>query len=168
MVGRLVQRPVRSCEGGQRPTPSKRGILKAMAEAWRVELASERGLSSPRRMQTAAPAPSASHQQAGNRQCPPWFGSTRQRNRKHPKPCSLEKQFLLLQLKCKPIIYMASWKTVQCDSSVRSQKTLRHAPLPTWSCSLDRCYAEHLTAFVLIFVKMVSSMAIVKTQWPDE
>lgn len=38
------------------------------------------------------------------------------------------KKILLLQLKCKPIIYMASWESVQFDSSVRSQKTLRRAP----------------------------------------
>lgn len=65
---------------------------------------------------------------------------------------------------------MASWKTVQFDSSVKSQKTLRRAPRPTPSCihvytHLKRYYTKTPRFFfllVFIFVKMVYSTAIVK------
>lgn len=80
------------------------------------------------------------------------------------------KKLLLLQLKCKPIIfYMASWKTVQFESSVRSQKTLRRSP-PPHPIMLSRIHTPEkvlyqntsLFLFVFIFVKMVYSTAIVK------
>lgn len=64
---------------------------------------------------------------------------------------------------------MASWKTVQSDSSVRSQKTLRHAPHPpghavTYPHTPEKVLYQNtlLFLFVFIFVKMVYSMAIVK------
>lgn len=66
------------------------------------------------------------------------------------------------------IIYMANWKTVQFDSSVRSQKTLRRAPPapimhPRIHTPGKVLYQNTwLFCFVFIFVKMVYSMAIVK------
>ena len=62
---------------------------------------------------------------------------------------------------------MANWKTVQFDSSVRSQKTLRRAPhprhAPTYTHTWKGIIPKHLAVcFVFIFVKMVYSMAIVK------
>lgn len=35
-----------------------------------------------------------------------------------PNPCSLEKKAFIVATKIQTIIYMASWKTVQFDSSV--------------------------------------------------
>lgn len=75
-----------------------------------------------------------------------------------------------MQLKCKPIIYMASWKPVQFDNSVRSQKTLRRAPTPTPRLMHPHIHTPEkvlyqntlLFLFVFIFLQMVYSMAIVK------
>ena len=61
---------------------------------------------------------------------------------------------------------MASWKTVQFDSSVRSQKTLRRAPRPPIMHprihTPEKVSYQNTSLFLFIFVKMVYSMAIVK------
>jgi hypothetical protein len=71
----------------------------------------------------------------------------------------------LLQLKCKPIIY-GKLENCTVDSYVRSEKTLRHVPHPGMHPNIQTpgkvLYRNTSLSLVLIFVKMVYSMAIVK------
>lgn len=83
------------------------------------------------------------------------LGPVKQRNGKHPKSIFFRKKIFIVATKMQTHrFYMASWKTVQFDSSVKSQKTLRRAPRPTPSCihvytHLKRCYTKTPRFFCL-------------------
>lgn len=89
------------------------------------------------------------------------LGPVKQRNGKHPKSIFFRKKKFIVATKMQTHhFYMANWKTVQSDSSVRSQKTLRRPP-PTSPAMHPHIHTPEkvlyqntsLFLFVFIFVK---------------